>query len=122
MHYKACPYCGRIHRAGYECPKKPKRKYSGGEERKLRNTYAWTKKSKEIRDKAQGLCEVCRDNGIITYKGLEVHHITKLAEDKDKLLDNSNLVCLCTKHHKEADKGLLSKTYLEELVRKREQG
>ena len=42
--------------------------------------------------------------------------------NKDKLLDNSNLVCLCTKHHKEADKGLLSKTYLEELARKREQG
>ena len=120
--YKACPYCGRIHKAGYECPKKPKRKYNGGEERKLRNTYAWAKKSKEIRDKAQGLCEVCRDKGVITYKGLEVHHITKLAEDKDKLLDNNNLICLCIKHHKEADKGLLSKSYLEKLARKREQG
>ena len=91
MRYYGCQYCGRIHPVGYICPKKPKRTYKGGEERELRSTYAWTQKSKEMREKAQGLCEVCRDKGIYTYKGLEVHHITKVREDKDKLLDNYNL-------------------------------
>lgn len=118
--FRSCPYCGRIHKVGEICPKKPKRNYNGGEERKLRSTSAWTKKSKEIREKAQGLCEVCRDKGIYTYKGLEVHHITKVREDKDKLLDDYNLICLCTEHHKQAESGKLSKKYLRGLAMKRE--
>lgn len=122
MPFYSCKYCGRIHPVGYECPKKPKRKYNGGEERKLRSTYAWAQKSKEVREKAQGLCEVCRDKGIYTYKGLEVHHIDKVREDKGKLLDDSNLICLCTEHHKEAESGKLSKDYLRGLAKKREDG
>ena len=122
MRYKSCPYCGRIHPVDYNCPAKPKRVYKGTEERKLRNTSAWIKKSKEIRDKAQGLCEVCRDKGIYTYKGIEVHHITKIRDDKDRLLDNYNLVALCQEHHKLADKGKLSQDYLRKLARKREDG
>lgn len=119
---KSCPYCGRIHPVGYICPKKPKRTYHGGEERKLRSSNAWTKKSKEIREKAQGLCEVCRDQGLYTYTGLEVHHIDKVRENKDKLLDDYNLICLCTDHHKQAEQGKLDKEYLRKLARKREQG
>ena len=122
MIYKSCPYCGRIHPQGYICPSKPKRIYRGGEERKLRNTNDWKKKSEEIREKAQGLCEVCRDKGIYTYKGIEVHHITKIRDDKDRLLDNYNLVALCQEHHKLADKGKLSQDYLRKLARKREDG
>ena len=121
--YKACKYCGRIHPFGYICRKKPKRTiYRGGEERKLRSTNAWTKKSKEIREKAQGLCEVCRDKGAYTYTSLEVHHIEKVRDDKSKLLDNYNLICLCVEHHKQADNGKIDKEYLRKLARKREQG
>ena len=119
--YRACPYCGRIHPVGYICPKKSKRIYNGGEERKLRSTNAWTKKSKEIREKAQGLCEVCRDKGIYTYTSLEVHHIEKVRDDKSKLLDNYNLICLCVEHHKMADNGKLDATYLKKLAKKREE-
>ena len=119
--YKSCPYCGGIHPVGYICPKKPKRTYHGGEERKLRSTNAWTKKSKEIREKAQGLCEVCRDKGLYTYTGLEVHHIVKVSEDKAMLLDDYNLICLCVDHHKQAEQGKLDKEYLRNLARKREE-
>ena len=122
MRYKSCPFCGRIHPVDYNCPAKPKRVYKGTEERKLRNTNDWAKKSKEIREKAQGLCEVCRDKGIYTYKGLEVHHIVKLRENPDGLLDNYNLVCLCTTCHKKADRGELDKDYLRRLARQREEG
>lgn len=118
--YKACPHCGKIHKVGEKCPTF-KRIYRPTKESKLRSTYAWAKKSREIRDKAQGLCEVCRDKGTYMYKGLEVHHIVKLRDDEDGLLDNYNLVCLCVEHHKQADEGKISKDYLRALARKREE-
>ena len=118
MQYKSCSKCGKIHPQGFQCSKG--RVYSGGSERKLRSTYAWTEKSKEIKAKANYLCEVCRDQGIFTYKNLETHHIIKLTEDETKLLDDDNLICLCQEHHTLADNGNLSKEYLTELARKRE--
>lgn len=121
--YRACSKCGRIHSTKYKCnynkPKWDSERYGSAEERKLRNTSAWAKKSQEIRERAQYLCEVCRDNGIYNYKDLEVHHITKLREDKEGLLKDSNLICLCIKHHKQADKGQLSKEYLTKLAKER---
>lgn len=120
MIFKSCPKCGRIHPANYKCTKGIVYR-SIGEERKQRSTYAWTKKSIEIRKKAHGLCEVCRDKGIYTYKGLEVHHITKLRYDSNKLLDNYNLICLCVEHHKMADNDELDATYLKKLAKKREE-
>ena len=116
---KTCPYCGRIHPAGYECPKKPKRKYNGGEERKLRSTYAWAQKSKEVREKAQGLCEVCRDKGIYNYQHIEVHHIEKLKDKPELWLEDDNLICLCSECHRLAEAGLIKKNYLRELALKR---
>lgn len=121
MGYYSCSYCGKIHPVGYICPKKPKRKYNDDkEERQLRSTSAWTRKSIEIREKAKGLCEVCRDQGTITYKNISVHHIDKVRDNKDKLLDNYNLIALCTHHHEQAEKGGLSKEYLRRLARERE--
>ena len=119
--YKACSRCGRMHPSTYICNvNKGKRTYVGGEERKLRSSNKWTEKSKEIREKANYLCEVCRDQGRYTYNDLEVHHITKVKEDSTMLLDNDNLICLCQFHHKEADKGQLTKDYLLRLAQERE--
>ena len=115
--YKACSKCGKIHPYGYNCAVGVNR-YKV-EEDKLRSRYAWTKKSKQIREDAGNLCEVCKDQGIATYNGLEVHHIEKLRENTDSLLDDDNLICLCTRHHKEADNGEIDKEYLRELVKKR---
>ena len=116
--YKACSRCGKLHPAGYRCTKG--RQYKGGEERDLRSTYDWKQKRTEIKEKANYLCEVCRDKGLLTYKGLEVHHIEKLADNSDLLCDNDNLVVLCVMHHKQADAGELDKEYLRELARRRE--
>lgn len=119
--YKACSRCGRMHPTSYICNvNKGKRKYVGGEERKLRSSNKWTEKSKEIRERANFLCEVCKDHGVYNYRDLEVHHIIKLTRDTGGLLDNSNLICLCVEHHKEADRGSLSIDYLRELAQKRE--
>ena len=115
---KSCSRCGKLHPHGHVCVKG--KVYRGGEERKLRKTYAWEKKSQEIREKANWLCEVCRANGVYTYGRLEVHHIETVREAPDKLLDNNNLICLCVTCHKQADRGELEKEYLYGLVGIRE--
>ena len=119
--YKSCSKCGKIHPKNYEC--NVGRIYSGGDERKLRSKYSWTKKSEEIRERAHHICEVCKDKGTITeqsYKSVEVHHIVKVKDDDSLLLDNENLVCLCIDHHKQADNNEIDKEYLIQLARKRE--
>lgn len=115
--YKACSKCGKIHPYGYNCTVGANR-YKIDKD-KLRSKYAWTKKSKQIREEAGNLCEVCKDKGIATYDNLEVHHIIKLRENVNGLLDDDNLICLCLKHHKQADNGELDPEYLRELVKKR---
>ena len=87
---------------------------------KNHNNGAWHKKSLEIREASDWLCSVCRSEGRYEYNGLEVHHITKLRDDKSKALDNYNLICLCVKHHKMADVGEIDADYLRKLARDRE--
>ena len=118
--FKSCSKCGKIHDTKYKCI--VGRTYTQTDERKLRSKYSWTLKSEEIRERANHLCEVCRDQGIYNYNDLEVHHIKKLREDCGGLLDNYNLICLCQEHHKQADAHTLGDDYLYELARKREQG
>ena len=102
-----------------ECRKK--RTYTETEQRTLRRTTAWKKKSKRIKEEARYLCQVCEDMDVYTYDHLEVHHIRKLSDYPEGLLDDENLVCLCTRHHKMADAGEISMIYLQELARKRGQ-
>ena len=115
---KACSRCGKIHAYNYRCSAGVDNR-TKTEEQRLRSKYAWTKKSKQIRQDANNLCEVCLDNGVYTYDGLEVHHVTKLSVDANGLLEDDNLICLCVEHHKQADAGELSKDYLLSLIRKR---
>lgn len=68
------------------------------------------------------MCEVCRDRGKVTTEGLEVHHIEKLRDDPDGLVEDGNLVCLCRPHHRMADDGGLTKGYLRGLAAKRVEG
>ena len=86
----------------------------------MRSSYAWRKKAEQIKERANYLCEVCRDQGIFTYDHLEAHHIEKIREEKDKYLDDANLVCLCVSCHKRADAGELSKEYLQMLAGRRD--
>lgn len=115
-----CSKCGKMHPRGTKCPTyKPKRKYEGGEERRLRGLRAWRNKAEQIKQDANYLCEVCKDEGRLIYKGLEVHHIHKLRDHPEGYIEDENLICLCVRHHKMADRGELSVEYLEELARKR---
>lgn len=119
--FKVCSRCQRIHPYNQPCTcSKYKKDYKGGDERKLRAKNAWKEKSLEIRQKADNLCEVCRDNGRYIYQGLSVHHINKVKDAPELFLNNENLICLCEACHKKADKGELEKGYLERLALERE--
>ena len=109
--FKSCSRCGKIHDTSYKC---------NVGSRKLRSKYSWTLKSEEIRDRAHHLCEICKDNGIINYENIEVHHIVKVRDDKSKLLDNDNLIALCPAHHKQADRGEIDTDYMLSLAMRRE--
>lgn len=116
--FKACSRCQRIHSSNFVC--NVNRVYRGGEEREQRNTYQWHHKAEEIKAKANYLCEVCKEEGRYTYEGLEVHHIFKVRDAKERLLDDYNLICLCVSHHKDADSGKIDRDYLIRLAEARE--
>lgn len=118
MDLKSCSKCGKIHPRGYKCS--AGRIYNKTSDDKLRSKYAWTKKAKQIKEDANGLCEVCKALGVYNYDNLEVHHITKLRADPNGLLDDDNLIALCVYHHKQADDGELDADYLRELVKVRQ--
>ena len=115
---KACSRCGKLHPYNYKCKKGII--YKKVDEDKLRWEYKWKLKTVEIRERANYLCEVCRDQGVWTYDDVEVHHIKKLREAPELYLDNDNLICLCKKHHKEADNNEIDMDYLTGLAIKRE--
>lgn len=116
--FKSCSRCGKVVPYNHKCNKG--KVYKQNNIDKLRSTHRWTMKSIEIREASKYLCSVCLDKGIYNYDDIEIHHIIKLQDDPDRLLDNYNLICLCKKHHKEADNNKLDKDYLLRLARDRE--
>ena len=119
--YYSCSRCGKIHPKGYVCKvgvRKKRYKYTY-EESKLRSKGVWTEKSKQIREDANYMCEVCKDKGIYNYRDVSVHHIEKLRDRPDLLIEDTNLICLCKDCHRMADAGMIDKEYLKKLARKR---
>ena len=123
---RVCPTCGRIHEIGQECEEQKRRRTEWLREHgrkqehdKLRSTYAWTQKATQVKAEANWLCELCRRRGRYIHKNIEVHHIEKLAERPDLLLDDGNLVALCQSCHKAADAGEIPKEELREIAAER---
>lgn len=119
--WKSCSKCGKIHKAGYKCPVAAIPQRGRTLDQKLRSTSRWQKKSEEIREKSKHLCALCREENVFTYNDIEVHHIEKLKDAPEKLLDNYNLVCLCKYHHELADAGKIEASHLLELAKAREE-
>ena len=117
--YKSCSRCGRIHDTAHQCPRIYTPKESP--QRELRGRYVWAKKSREVREDANHLCEVCRSQGRYVYTDLEVHHITALKDNPALWLDDDNLICLCPEHHHMAESGEIDAEYLRQLVQERHQ-
>lgn len=118
--YKACSKCGKLHDYNYKCY--ANRPIRDDNEFKLRQKNKWHKKSEEIREASQYLCAICKEQGRYNYKRIEVHHIIKLKDKPEGLLDNYNLIALCAEHHRLADAGKIDKDYLLKLAKAREDG
>lgn len=117
---KSCTKCGRVHAQNYQCTAR-RNNTPKTLDQKLRSTNRWQRKSEEIRRASKWLCAICLEEGVYNYEQLEVHHIEKLRDNKDRLLDNYNLICLCKRHHELADAGKIDVAHLEELARVREE-
>ena len=113
---KACSRCGKVHDYNYTCTVGKERKFANTPESRLRSRASWQRKRETVKEAAYNLCEVCRDQGIYNYTSLEIHHIVKLKQDPNGLLNDNNLICLCSYHHKLADAGELTTDYLYKLV------
>ena len=118
-----CKYCGITER-GHICPHRKSRVKKGDRKSdKFRNTKVWQLKREEIKQRDRHLCAVCLANlyntiNWLNYKNVEVHHIEKLEENYSRRLDNSNLISLCSYHHKMAENGEIPREVLYELVAK----
>ena len=112
---KICPRCGGIHELGKSCYKNALPKKETAADR-FRQTAKWKRKAEDIKARDCYLCQYCKEHGRYEYRNLSVHHITPIAEDFDRRLDDENLVTLCDLHHKQAESGEITKKELYEIV------
>ena len=70
----------------------------------LLNSRRWAETRQKVWERAKGLCEECREQGIIT-PGVDCHHIVpvetahNLQEMKALCFDTANIRLLCIPHH-----------------------
>lgn len=122
---KACSYCGKVHKKGYLCDKKPMNKYFSGynvrSADKFRSSYDWKMKREHILKRDKYLCVACL-NGVegsekkYCTDNLSVHHIRPLETDYELRLSDNNLITLCEKHHEMAEKGDISAEKLMKMI------
>lgn len=115
---RSCPYCGKIHENAKQCEQKPKRQKQGAREaEKFRSTNAWARKRAEVGERDHYLCRVClEDEHCITYDGIEAHHIIPLEETIEYALDADWIIDLCVKHHRQAERGEISRDRLHAMA------
>lgn len=110
---RSCSKCGRVHDTSFKCNTGSLPKT---DEQALRARNAWREKSLSIRERSFYLCAICKSAGDYRAKDIEVHHIRKLKDYPQGLLEDSNLIALCIEHHKAADKGEIDPDYLRKLA------
>lgn len=110
---RTCQYCGRIHDSRHDCGKRPKRtERKDREESRLRTCRRWDKTRHDIYERDHHMCRVCWDRGRITVDRLEAHHIVPLHEAPELAYEDDNLITLCVRHHKEAERGQIERKTL----------
>ena len=118
---KTCKYCGIVP-IDHVCPHRKKRHSRSklGDIERFRNSRRWQLKREEIKERDLYLCQACRHgvDGEVRYnsKDLEVHHIDPLSEDFARRLDDDNLITLCSRHHKMAESGEISRQELRDMI------
>ena len=61
-------------------------------------------------------CAYCLKDKRINCVDIEVHHIVPINEDNSKEYDLGNLITLCRRHHELAEKGLIERKELLDIV------
>ena len=114
---KTCIYCGRVHPKGFVCPHKPKTQNKYDKQIDVfRGSSQWKSKRAHIFKRDLYMCRVCLENGIYCSGDLSVHHITPIASDYSRRLDDDNLITLCSYHHEAAEKGEIPSEHLRALA------
>ena len=118
---RSCAVCGGIHQEDQMCKRQEdqmcKRKYKKDSRAyHFRNSNKWILKREEIKKRDKYLCQVCLKYGRFIYQDVQVHHIIPINKDYDKRLDSNNLITLCTLHHKDAERGIISVEELHSLI------
>ena len=128
---KACQYCGRIHAKDYDCGKKPKKEYKRfrknadpSQADRFRWSSIWKRKAERIKQRDMFLCRACLAELEGTERkynsnDLSVHHIDPLEQAYELRLVDSNLITLCSMHHKRAEDGDINKETLKRLTKER---
>lgn len=117
---KLCSQCGKLHdfNAG---PCQAGRFKKNTKAVQFRNTSRWQRKRKQIRERDKNLCQICLldaydTHQMYTYDNIEVNHIIPINEDISRALDDDNLICLCSHHHKMADSGVIPRHVMQALT------
>ena len=114
---RTCSRCGGLHPLGEKCYKNSRNYYQHDPEiRKFRNSTAWRKKAEEIRERDKNLCQVCLKHNIFNYKDLSVHHIIPISENQALMLENSNLITVCERCHKDCESGKIPRAEQHAIV------
>ena len=117
---KACSRCGKIHDYTYKCNHgRTHTKHKDTEASRIRRTEKWNKKREQIKEDANYLCEYCLHLGRLTYTRLEIHHITPINTAPELAYTDTNLICLCTTCHKQAEKHNIPQDTLATIAQER---
>ena len=64
------------------------------------NSKSWSLTRQQINNRDKGLCRLCYSEGKITYSEC-VHHIEEVRDNEALRCDDSNLISLCSRCHRE---------------------
>lgn len=104
-----CSNCGLLHPLD-DGSCRQRRAASNTDADRFRRTRRWSNMSKQIRERDRYLCQVCIIEAYDTYDqfnytSLEVNHIYPAENYEALRLEPTNLLTMCTTHHKLADRG-----------------
>lgn len=88
---------------------------------KFRSQWSWRKMSEKVRERDHHLCQICMIDEYDTYlqynsAKLEVHHIQPAEQYERLRLEPTNLITLCSMHHKQADAGKIPTWVMQALA------
>lgn len=104
---RICPDCGKIVDSDHVCPNRLK----DNRKKKIHN-HKWNKVAREVKQRDM-CCLMCWNNGLLTTKHLEAHHIKwrEVDDSETNLYDPDGIIALCRDCHHEVHSHPMEKYY-----------